>query len=201
MRGIDPFKIKKLVITLTRSRRKEMGYQNNDYIEVKDRIGLFLAKYPEGSLSGSYEMVDTTEGTIIIYTARAYRHEDDKRPGIGTAQEAFPGKTNFTRGSEIQNAETSAWGRALAGLGIAAHKGVSSAEDILASREREAERDQVNALKAEVLNRANDWAEDTDNSFESKGDLVAAYLDSKTIKVPSSNTSEKWTEILQEISA
>ena len=40
-----------------------------------------------------------------------------------------------------------------------------------------------------------------DNSFESKGDLVAAYLDSKTIKVPSSNTSEKWTEILQEISA
>ena len=178
-----------------------MGYQNNDYIEVKDRIGLFLAKYPEGSLSGSYEMVDTTEGTIIIYTARAYRREDDKRPGIGTAQEAFPGKTNFTRGSEIQNAETSAWGRALAGLGIAAHKGVSSAEDILASREREAERDQVNALKAEVLNRANDWAEDTDNSFESKGDLVAAYLDSKTIKVPSSNTSETWTEILQEISA
>ena len=162
-----------------------MGYQNNDYIEVKDRIGLFLAKYPEGSLSGSYEMVDTTEGTIIIYTARAYRREDDKRPGIGTAQEAFPGKTNFTRGSDIQNAD----------------KGVSSAEDILASREREAERDQVNALKAEVLNRANDWAEDTDNSFESKGDLVAAYLDSKTIKVPSSNTSETWTEILQEISA
>lgn len=105
-----------------------------DYIEVKDRIQLFLEAYPEGSLQGTWAPVELAGETLIVYTARAYRHAEDARPGVGTASEPFPGKTNFTRGSELANCETSAWGRAIVALGIAAHKGVASAQDVRKSQ-------------------------------------------------------------------
>jgi hypothetical protein len=107
-----------------------MGKGPQDYIEVKDRIQMFLDQYPEGSLQGSWEHVEIAGEHLIVYTARAYRSIADDRPGVGTASEPFPGKTNFTRGSELANAETSAWGRAIVALGIAAHKGVASAQDV-----------------------------------------------------------------------
>ena len=54
----------------------------------------------------------------VMGSACAYRTPDDQRPGVGTAWELVPGTTNFTRGSEIQNLETSACGRAIGTLGI-----------------------------------------------------------------------------------
>lgn len=175
-----------------------MSFREN-YIEVKDRIAMFLADYPEGSLQGSYEFVETTEGTLIVFTARAYRSKDDPRPGVGHAQEAFPGKNSFCRGSELQNAETSAWGRAIvAATGIAAHKGVASADEIRSAREREQARQQINESKSEVLELANDWAEDQDKGFESKSDLVKAYLDARGSSLPD-DTVEGWIKLVDDL--
>lgn len=51
----------------------------------------------------------------------------------------FPGRTPYTLGSELMNAETSAWGRAIIAVGAAdSKKGISSAEEV---RNRQAERD------------------------------------------------------------
>jgi hypothetical protein len=107
-----------------------------DYIEVKDRIVEFYKRFPEGSLQGEWTPAQVGEETLIVYTARAYRTANDERPGVGHASEPFPGKTNFTRGSELSNAETSAWGRAISSLGIAAHRGIASAQDVRASQAR-----------------------------------------------------------------
>jgi hypothetical protein len=109
-----------------------MGYEKPaDYIEVKDRLPEFFAKFPEGSLTGSYELVTINGNQAVIYTAKAYRTPDDPQPGVGTAYEAIPGSTPYTRGSEIQNAETAAWGRAMIATGaVNASKGVASAEEI-----------------------------------------------------------------------
>jgi hypothetical protein len=52
------------------------------------------------------------------------------------AWEPVPGKTPYTRGSELMVAETSAWGRALAAIGIATNKSVASAEEVRSARER-----------------------------------------------------------------
>jgi hypothetical protein len=109
-----------------------------DYIEVAERLVMFLQAYPQGSLQGSWGWLDDNH-TVIVYQALAYRDPEDKRPGIGTASEPYPGQTNFTRGSEIMNAETSAWGRAICALGIAANRGVASAQDVRASRARSAD--------------------------------------------------------------
>jgi hypothetical protein len=103
-----------------------------DYIDVATRIVEFREKFPNGSLQQvSYEFVNVNGKDWIIYTAAAYRTPDDQRPGIGTAWEPIPGPTNFTRDSEVQNAETAAWGRAMvAALAVDTKKGIASSEEV-----------------------------------------------------------------------
>jgi hypothetical protein len=69
----------------------------------------------------------TDHGVVCI--AWAYRTPDDQRPGIGHAYEPFPGKTPYTRDSEVQNAETSAWGRAIIALNFDTKK-IASADEV-----------------------------------------------------------------------
>lgn len=112
-----------------------MGYEApKDYNEVQSRILEFRDKHPEGSLQSDDPIwVRDGSGEIIGVTVRthAYRTPDDARPGQGLAYEVFPGKTNFTRGSEVMNAETSSWGRALIAVGAAdAKKGIASANEV-----------------------------------------------------------------------
>ncbi len=104
-----------------------------DYIEVSERIQKFYERYPDGSLQGSWEWLDDSHN-VIVYRAEAYRTPDDVRPGVGYASEPYPGITNFTRNSEIMNAETSSWGRCLASLGIAVHRGIASAQEVRAAQ-------------------------------------------------------------------
>jgi hypothetical protein len=101
-----------------------------DYVEVSERIAAFYKEHPEGSLQGHHRFQTVGDSTIIIYEAQAYRTPDDPRPAIGTASEPFPGETNFTRGSEVMNAETSAWGRAIAALGFEVKRGIASANEV-----------------------------------------------------------------------
>ena len=104
-----------------------------DYIEVSERIQKFYERYPDGSLQGSWEWLDDSHA-VIVYRTEAYRTADDIRPGIGYASEPYPGLSNFTRNSEIMNAETSSWGRAIASLGIAVHRGIASAQEVRAAQ-------------------------------------------------------------------
>lgn len=103
-----------------------------DYIDVATRIVEFREKFPEGSLQQvSYEFVKVNGKDWVVYTAAAYRSPTDERPGIGTAWEPIPGPTNFTRDSEVQNAETAAWGRAMvAALAVDTKKGIASSEEV-----------------------------------------------------------------------
>lgn len=128
-----------------------MGFNMDGYVDVATRIVEFREKYPEGSLSQvNYELLevpiytkDKETGQVsqsavrvyLAYTAAAYRTPDDARPGIGTAWEPIPGPTQFTRDSEMQNAETAAWGRAIvAALAADTKKGVASRDEVASRR-------------------------------------------------------------------
>lgn len=111
-----------------------------DYIEVSVRIQEFYDKYPNGSLQGEWDYTNRDGEQWLVYKAYAYRTPDDPRPGIGFAWEPIPGRTQFTRGSELMNGETSAWGRALAALGIAVRHGIASANEVRAAQARQTER-------------------------------------------------------------
>lgn len=122
-----------------------MGFQkSDDYVEVNERIVEFRTKYPDGSfqpldLANPYEFREVGGQQLVIYAAAAYRTPDDARPGVGVASEPFPGRTSFTKGSELMNAETSAWGRAIvAALAADTKRGIASAQEV---RNRQAEAD------------------------------------------------------------
>lgn len=121
-----------------------MAFQLDDYVTVAERIEQFRAKYPDGSLQCEWQLVTiptavkqpdgnwaTMDRPIIVAKAFAYRTPDDPRPGIGHAQEAIPGKTPYTKDSELMNAETSAWGRAIvAVLAADTKRGVASQDEV-----------------------------------------------------------------------
>jgi hypothetical protein len=114
-----------------------MSFNMNDYIDVKTRIALFYAKYPEGSIQFTFMGTLEHDPEMIWGIAHAHRSADDQVPASGTAQELAKGKTNFTRGSELQNLETSAVGRALGMLGIGIEKGLATSDEIEAAQERQ----------------------------------------------------------------
>jgi hypothetical protein len=103
----------------------------NDYVDVAERIRVFYVAHPKGSLkSGSEPRVIEINGkAFIAYHAQAFRHPDDPCPTDGWAWEPVPGPTNFTKDSELMNAETSAWGRAIAALGFETKK-IASANEV-----------------------------------------------------------------------
>lgn len=103
------------------------GFNMDDYVPVNERIAAFIDAYPEGSLQS--EIVELTDSRVTV-KAFAFRKPDDPRPGTGLSSLEIPGKTQFTRGSEIENAETSAWGRAIAALGFEVKRGVASREEV-----------------------------------------------------------------------
>lgn len=125
-----------------------MAFQLDDYVTVAERIEQFRKKYPEGSLQSEWQLVmmpaiyqakdgswQTTDRAVIVVKAYAYRTPDDPRPGIGHAQEPYPGKTPYTKESELMNCETSAWGRAIvAVLAADTKKSVASRDEVQARR-------------------------------------------------------------------
>ena len=113
------------------------GYNLDGYIDVPSRIKLFMARHPEGSLQmDPPEFIEVEGKRWVIGRAYAYRTPDDPRPGVGTAWEIVPGTTPFTRGSEIQNLETSCWGRACAAIGIGIDASIATLDEIEHATER-----------------------------------------------------------------
>lgn len=148
----------------------------DDYIDVATRIADFRERYPEGTLGPldhrePYKIVqvegfdrkrdgsgfDLVTQTFIVVVAAAYRSPEDNNPGVGMAWEVFPGRTNFTRGSELMNAETSAWGRAIIAVGASDSKrGIASREEV---RNREAEREAEKTTRVKTKRAEDDpWA-------------------------------------------
>ena len=109
-----------------------------DYVDVKERIRLFYAAHPDGRLvTGDVIGSNEPDGVPrIMVKAYAYRSPDDTLPGVGHSWLALPGTTPYTRGSEVENAETSAWGRAIAALGIGIDKSIASEIGRASCRER-----------------------------------------------------------------
>jgi hypothetical protein len=108
----------------------------SNYVEVNERIAAFKSQHPDGCLQSEWEIVEVAGHTYIVVKAYAYRTPDDERPGIGTAWEPYPGKTPYTKQSELMVGETSAWGRAIAALGFEVHRGVASREEVRSASER-----------------------------------------------------------------
>jgi|GEM_PF-6538200 len=103
------------------------GFDMTDYVTVNKRIEAFYAAHPEGSIQSE---IHTLTDKLVVVRAWVYRTPNDFRPCIAHSQLGIPGKTSFTKDSEVENAETSAVGRALAMMGFEVKKGMASQEEV-----------------------------------------------------------------------
>lgn len=103
------------------------GFNLDNYVPVEDRIEAFYAQHPEGSIQTEIAYLDPL---LVVVRATVYRAPDDPRPTTGHSQMCIPGKTPYTKDSEVENAETSAVGRALALMGFEVRRGVASRQEV-----------------------------------------------------------------------
>ena len=109
-----------------------------DYVDVKERVRLFYERYPDGRLvTAKVKVTREPDDTPRVWVkALAYRTPDDAHPAPGWSWMVLPGSTPYTKGSEIENTETSAWGRAIGALGIGIDKSIASADEVRAKEVR-----------------------------------------------------------------
>jgi hypothetical protein len=103
-----------------------MAYTLDNYVEVADRIRAWYDEHPQGRIET--DVVEFSDVRVVV-KAWVYRDGELAPAGIGHSFLEIPGATPYTRGSELENAETSAVGRALVMAGIPA-KNVASANEV-----------------------------------------------------------------------
>jgi hypothetical protein len=110
----------------------------SNYVTVDERLRTALERYPDLRIIESLPEVRTIgESAFIEVTCTVYRELDDPLPAIGTAWEPFPGRTSFTKDSEMMNAATSALGRALGYMGLGIARSIASADEVRTAQERQ----------------------------------------------------------------
>lgn len=134
-----------------------------DYVEVKDRIPLFLESHPDGRIVTEIVHLDfaATPPTCVI-RAELYRdHEATQPMATGLAYERETGMINKT--SFVENCETSAVGRALANANFAGTGPRPSREEMEKVERAEAELDmmvdRVRSLYADETGKARQAAD------------------------------------------
>lgn len=103
----------------------------SNYVDVATRIKLLLEKYPNASIVCTVpKVIDVAGHCFIEVTAHVTCGDGNGRNAVASAWEPFPGKTPYTRDSEMMNAETSAIGRAIGALGIGLTGSMASANEV-----------------------------------------------------------------------
>lgn len=106
---------------------KELGtvdIKGKDYVQVNQRVIAFRKLFPEGMIET--EIVKLEDGVCVI---KAMVYDGSHLMATGHAYEK-EGSTFINKTSYIENAETSAVGRALGFLGIGIDESIASAEEV-----------------------------------------------------------------------
>lgn len=161
-----------------------------DYNEVSQRVAAFNEDYESGRIVTSVvahhlEITEIAEGSrtsgkyrqplaegYVIVRAEVYRSAEDVQPaGVGHSWMLVPGITQYTRDAELENAETSAVGRALAMIGYYAKGGSLASNQEIAAKggERGESQEQPRAGTQRRSRRATGTSDPAEASAEPKG--------------------------------
>lgn len=107
--------------------RKAIDIKGKKYVLVSDRIIFFNENFPNGSIQT--QIVDLNNESVLIKAVVTPDSDQPERFFVGHAQETF-GQGVVNQTSAIENAETSAIGRALAMMGIGVIDSIASVDEI-----------------------------------------------------------------------
>ena len=118
------------------------------YATVQERIAQFYQDFPDGSIR---TFLVVRDGPEVVFEARVFRTPEEAAMGIYTSGYAreMEGKTPVNRTSHLENAESSAVGRALANLGYATDaRRPSRSEMIKVARMKEEHEEMLQYIRA-----------------------------------------------------
>tara|TARA_R110002020_G_scaffold424388_2_gene633594 strand:- start:20289 stop:20900 length:612 start_codon:yes stop_codon:yes gene_type:complete len=111
---------------------KTISIHGKQYVEVNERIKYFRENFKGWSLTS--EVIDLTEKRCVMKAS--ILNQDDRVIATGTAYEML-GSSFINKTSFVENCETSAWGRALANLGIGLDTSIASADEVLNAKKQQ----------------------------------------------------------------
>ena len=102
------------------------------YVTVNERLKMALAKYPDLRVMELPFLVQEINGDTFLWCGVAVYPTPEHQPTNGSVLEPMPGRTPYTRNSELMVGYTSALGRALGYLGFGIDKGIASNDEVAA---------------------------------------------------------------------
>ena len=151
---------------------KTINIKGKNYVMVNERIKAFRENFKGYSL-----LSEVVEMTDISCTIKATILNDKREPvATGFAREVV-GKTPINKFAFVENAETSAWGRALGNFGIGIDDAICTAEELVYKTEHDKE--------AQVVENINEYLKAELAKVENKKDLLEKCKDLK-VRFPKS---------------
>mgnify|MGYP001561718592 CR=1 FL=1 len=108
-------------------REKAIDFKGKKYVLVADRVLYFNETYPDGCITT--ELVSQPDAVLVVFRAEVYPDGLNGRKFTGYSQAKW-GDGYINKTSAIENAETSAVGRALAFMGIGVIDSIASIDEI-----------------------------------------------------------------------
>lgn len=127
---------------------KAVNIKGKEYVLVKDRVLAFNAEYPNGSIAT--KLLSEPGATTIVFIAQVTPDTDkpDRSFTGHAAEKVGDGYINET--AALENAETSAIGRALAAMGIGVIDSIASVDEV--NKAENARKQKTNAPTVKQLN-------------------------------------------------
>lgn len=136
-------------------KKKAIKIQGKDYVLVSDRVIFFNEEYPNGCIKTNL-ITDPLSETIVIKAQITPDIEKPNRYFTGYSQEVV-GEGFINKTSAMENAETSAVGRALAMMGIGVIDSIASVDEINKAGQREYRQKPSSSIPENGPNSTNEY--------------------------------------------
>jgi len=109
------------------------AFNLGDYVDVPTRLAQALKQFPDLRIQETKPIIVTVDNQQYVeISCTVWRDLNDLLPTVAYCWEPIPGKSPFTKGSEMMNASTSCLGRALGFLGMGIGKSIASRNEVQA---------------------------------------------------------------------
>jgi hypothetical protein len=178
-------------------REKAINFKGKDYVLVKDRVIYFNETYSDGCITT--ELLSDYDSEMVVFRAMVYPDGLEGRFFTGYSQARWNDTSSFVnRSSAMENAETSAVGRALAMMGIGVIDSVASVDEI--TKADNEKRQWLNEPELSQVIAAVEDVENVEGLNSYVTDIKLKYLLSKTNKQRLNDAYEaKMSEFISDI--
>ena len=104
-----------------------------DYVDVPTRLAEALKRWPDLRIQETKPVIVTVDNQQYVeISCTVWNDAADLLPTVAYCWEPIPGRTPYTKGSEMMNASTSCLGRALGMKGMGIGKSIASRNEVQA---------------------------------------------------------------------